>query len=263
MVFTTIWICREMGKIIKLYNTWERVKDIFVKPSLKVYFGKWRNDPNLPVWRSGPQIPLVRWGMLSSKAYMLGDSVMIHSGNTSYKTTNGETQMIKCYEWAPKHKLPDKLKCGDYVWHRNIRKKLKKWHLGWLPPIIKLPVWMKFYMVNLDVVWKTKYDDIRYEFPPQFTVVAFGLSLTFTLHCPSKCEHCSDDQYWESILNYIHTKDCSKKLKKTIELGGIWKELKTDKSYFAVRPQYIQSKYLDEYYAAISELNYNWGTNAI
>lgn len=248
-----------MGKIIKLYKTWEKTKQVFVKPSLKVYFGKWRNDPNLPVWRSGPSIWLIprryRYSN-SSKAYMVKDSVMICSGEVPYKWGDKELKS-KVYEWVPKHKLPGKLKCGQYVWNRNIRKKLKKWHLNWIPPIIQLPSWMRFHIINLDLGWKTKWDSYRYEFPPQFTIIAFGLSLSLTLHCPIHNEYACDDHYWESILNHLY-KNKSGSLKETVEETGIWRMLAKDEDedihYFAVRPEYIVPNKLEEYYAAISEI---------
>lgn len=247
-----------MKHLIKLYNTWEKAKDTFVKPSLRVYFGKWRNDPNLPVWRRGPSIWLIprryRYSN-SSEAYTVKDTVMIPAGEASYKYGDKEYK-TKCYEWVPNHKLPGKLKAGNYVWNRKIRKKLKKWHLSWLPPIIKLPIWMKFHIVNLDLGWKTKWDDYRYEFPPQFTIIAFGLSLSFTLHSPIQNDFACDDHYWESILNYIYGNK-SGTLKEAIEHTGIWNfcgDDKKDISFFAVRPGYITPQHLEEYYAAVSEI---------
>lgn len=167
--------------MIKLYNTWEKVKDTFVKPSLKVYFGKWRNDPNLPMWRKGPIIHLCK-----SKS-------------------------------------------------------------------IYLPIWMRFYIVNHDVGWKPKWDYVSYEFPPQFSIIAFGLSLTFTLHCPIKSKYSSDDSYWESILTHLYLNQ-SGELKETIEQTGIWHSLNDDTYYFATRSTYIVSDKQAEYYAAISEI---------
>ena len=238
--------------MFKLYNTWRRAKDMFVKPSLKVYFGKWVNDPNLPVWRRGASIHLVRRGRLLSKAYSVKDRELIHTGMVKHKDYFGEMEIPK-YEWSV-HDLPGKLRAGDYVWNRNIRKKLKKWHLGWIPPIIKLPIWTMFHIVNIDVMWKYKWDDIRYEFPPQFTIIAFGLSLSFTLHCPIYNEYASDYNYWEGMLNYLNSK--THDLKEAIDLCGVWRRLGNpeETSYFALRPEYIIPSRREEYYAAVSEL---------
>lgn len=158
-----------MGRIIKLYNTWEKVKDIFVKPSLKVYFGKWKNDPNLPVWRRGPQF-------------------------------------------------------------------------------------LQFHIFNYDVCWKPKWDECRYEFPPQFSIIAFGYSLSFTLHGP-KCRFGCDDNYWESILNYLYNNK-SNTLEEAIQNVGVWTQYKNDDcvKFFGVRPEYITSAYIEEYYGIVSTI---------
>jgi len=244
-----------MGKIIKLYNTWEKAKQVFVKPSLKVYFGKWRNDPNLPAWRMGALIYVCRRKHLSKYCHLLKDAVMIQSGTSTYKCGDKEYS-TKCYSWVPKHKLPGKLKAGQYVWNRNIRKKLKRWHLSWIPPIIQLPLWTRFYLGNFDLGWKIKWDDVRYEFPPQFTISAFGLSLSLTLHSPYHDTMSCDNHYWESILNHAY-KNKSGKLRETIELTGIWQMWNQDGKdikYFALRPEYIKKEYKEEYYAAVSDI---------
>lgn len=243
-----------MGQIIKLYNTWEKAKQVFVKPSLKVYFGKWSKDPNLPVWRRGALVYICSRKKLSSYCHTVNNSVMIKTGVRSYLHNNKE-HFLDCYEWVPKHALPSGLRCGDYVWNHNIRKKLRKWHLDWLPPIIELPIWTRFHIINFDLGWKTKYDSVRYEFPPQFTIVAFGLSLSLTLHSPKSDKYGCDDHYWEAILNHIY-KNKSGSLKETIELSGIWTTYKEDTktSYFAVRPDYITAPYKEEYYAAVSDI---------
>ena len=171
---------------IKLYNTWEKVKDTFVKPSLKVYFGKWRNDPNLPVWRTGPAIYVCGRKNLHKLAYNAQRGVLITTGTMKLKLGKEEID-TKVKEYI-NHTLPKGIKPGEYVWNRDIRKKLKKWHLGWIKPIIYLPRFFRFHIINSDVYWKTKWDEIRYEFPPQLSFIGFGLSLTFTLHCPIKSE---------------------------------------------------------------------------
>lgn len=237
--------------MIKLYRTWEKVKDLFVKPSLKVYFGKWKNDPNLPVWRRGPAVYFCRRKNLIKNCYSLKAGVIIQTGTKIMKwgSKEYETRIME----TTYHKLPGGLKSGRYMWNRNIRKKLKKWHLDWIKPVMYLPSWMCFKIINLDVGWKTKWDDVRYEFPPQFSIIAFGLSLTFTLHCPIKSKYSSDDSYWESILTHLYLNQ-SGELKETIEQTGIWHRFNDDTYYFATRPTYIVPDKQAEYYAAISEI---------
>ena len=240
--------------IIKLYNTWRKVKDTFVKPSVKVYFGKWKNDGGFPVWRRGPVIYLCGRKHRYEKTHAVHDSVMIYTG-TKESTLGGKPYTYKCYEWAPRHKLPGNLNGWDLVWNSDIRRKLRKWHLGWIPAEIKFPSWMMFHIVNWDVGWKLKWDEVRYEHPPQFSIIGFGLSLTITLHGPKCDEFAIDDHYWESILIHTH-KNKSGTLKETIEHAGQWRRLSegNEANYFAVRPGYIAPNKLEEYYAAVSDI---------
>ena len=237
--------------MIKLYNTWKKVKDIFAKPKLKVYFGKWKNDPNLPVWRTGYPVYICRRKNLLKNCYFLKTGVSIVTGTRTLKW-GAEEYETKVYE-TTYHKLPGDLRVGQYMWNRNIRKKLKRWHLGWVKPVMYLPVWTRFKIINFDVGWKTKWDDIRYEFPPQFSIIGFGLSLTFTLHEPLHTKYSSDDTYWEAVLTHLYMNKTGE-LKETVEQCGWWKRLEEDVYYFGVRPTYITQTKMNEYYAAISEI---------
>lgn len=240
-----------MKHLIKIYNTWREAKDIFVKPSLKCYFGKWIMDPCLPMWRRGPVVPILGWRRTRKYCYQLKNSEKVFEGYSEWRG-----QQIKKYGWST-HKLPCNLHNWDWMWRPNIRRKLRKYHLGWIKPVYTLPIWMSFHIYNHDVIWKTKYDEIRYEFPPQFTVVFFGLSLSFWLKCPVNNEFAWDGHYWEAILNHIY-KNKTGTLKETIELTGIWSKLGKSKEenirYFSIRPDFITDKYLEEYYAAVSEI---------
>ena len=150
--------------IIKLYNTWRKAKQVFVKPSLRVYFG-------------------------------------------------------------PKIKCPYLL--GPH------------------------------FIANYDVMWKTKYGEVRYEDPPVFGITFFKWCLVFSLHCPVKNAYTCDDHYWESILVHVYDNK-SGTLKETIKRMGIWSRFTQDynrQSYFAVRPEYIRPELLKEYYDAVTEIN--------
>lgn len=150
--------------IIKLYDTWRKAKQVFVKPSLRVYFG-------------------------------------------------------------PRHRY--------------------RYLLG--PHIIS----------NYDVMWKTKWGEVRYEDPPVFSINLFGWCLAFSLHCPIRNAYCCDAHYWESILVHIYDNK-SGTLKETIECMGIWSRFTKDyetQKYFAVRPEYIRPELLNEYYDAVTEIN--------
>lgn len=205
---------------LKIYRN---VKNVFIKPKLKLYFGTWKNEPNLPVWRRGPQIKLGKY----SNMYIPRNSVLYFSGysKNGYRTYSRSN-----------HKLP--VKPYTYVWERNIRKKLKKWHLSWIPPIIQLPISLSFNFMDRDVYWKTKYDEYRYEYPAHITLVFFGLAISITAYAPQLNGGTSDDDYWESILTYS---DC-KNLEKTDEELGRWRT-EDDKYTIRFNPEFLKEPY--------------------
>lgn len=162
---------------LKIYR---RLKDVFIKPKLKWYFGTWRNELNLPVWRHGPQIRLAKYHQM----YIPQRSVLVFDGYSK----DGYKQYSRS-----EHKLP--VGYYTYVWRRNIRKKLKKWHLSWIPPIIQLPIWMSFYFFDCDICWKTKWDEYRYEHPAHITLVLFGLAISVTAYIPEINGNTTQDDY--------------------------------------------------------------------
>ena len=175
--------------MIKLFRTYNKVKDVFVRPKMKFYFGLWKNSSGLPFWR-----------------------------------------------------------CGNII-------NLKKYGLGCLKPQIILPTWLSFYIFNYDVVYKWKYDDIRYEFPPQFTIVFFGLAFQIKLQAPLEDEYDMEDHYWESLLNYLYNPECKYDIKKTLIYCGEWGDLDEHNIHFQLRKSHIQEKYYEEYEIGIKEYN--------
>ena len=165
--------------MIKLYKTYNKVKDVFVKPKLTWSFGFWRNQEGLPCWRNGNLIRLGKRG-----SYELSKDSTFYKAKYQWKES-----------WKNKHKILSKI----------------------FKPVYELPIWLSFFIFNLDLCWKTKYGDYRYEFPPQFTIVFFGLALSFYLHCPVKGVG-KDNDYWEAILWYIDKKD----LKVVDKMLGCW-----------------------------------------
>ena len=219
-------------------STYRKIKDVWKKPKLHVYFGSWLHDPNLPVYRGG-SIRLAKYG----DYYLIRKSVLLE--DKSKTTYDKEGRPIK-YMY---HSAHNRIK-ADYAWKRSIRKKLRKIGLGWIPPIIYTPWWLQFHIYNFDLMWKTKYDDVRYEFSPQFTIVFFGLSLSLTLHEPTGGYYTSDDQYWEGILDWLYKYD--KNMYKTVKFGGIWN--RGDESFFSVRPEHlVRLEDYQEYCRAVTD----------
>lgn len=243
--------------MIELYKTYNQAKDVFVKPKLHCYFGSWKHNPCLPVWRRGPV-----WCLGGStyknnaKCYIVKDSVDYKNGEKVCTLSNGTTYTYGIYNRS-KHQLPNNLKAGDVVWNQNIRKKLRKFGIKRAKAWVYFPLWMSFYIFNHDVIWKTKWTeyDIRYEYPPQFTIVFFGLSLSFWLNPVIKDKETENfDHYWESLLKYIYGKYKGDLLQTVISCGK-WSNVNKNNSYFQVSKNYIKPEYWEEYDKAIELYN--------
>ena len=192
--------------IIKMWDTYNKVKHKFKKPKLHWRLGLWKHDHCLPVWRRGLCIKL---GKYRKQYYCPNEVVHVKTGVSHWTDGNGKQHEIPCYSMF-RHKMPCK-----YAWNRDIRRKLRKWHLSWIPPVIQLPMWLSFYVFNHDMIWKTKFEDYRFEFPPQFTIVFFGISLSFWLQAPvDKDDTLGYYSYWESILWYLNECDLDENYKR-------------------------------------------------
>lgn len=197
---------------IKMWDTYNKVKHKFKKPKLHWRLGLWKHDPCIPVWRRGPEIHLGKY----RKNYYCQNGVTHYKSGVSYWTdSNGKQHEIPCWAMST-HKVPCK-----YAWNRDIRIKLRKCGLGWIPPVIQLPTWLSFYVFNHDMIWKTKFEDYRFEFPPQFTIVFFGISLSFWLNAPEGVYNpiWSNCSYWESMLWYLNECDLDENYKR---INKIW-----------------------------------------
>lgn len=232
-------------RFLKIYRS---VKDVFVKPKLKWYFGSWKKEPNLPVWRRGPTIYLTKsigWSK-GYKAYYPENRVNVFEGYSDHKYYG----KIKRYSWSY-HKLPGKLNGYKPVWNRNIRKKLRKWHLSWIPPVIQLPIWLTFRFDDSDICWKTKWteDDFRYEFPAHICLVVFGFAISITAIIPDNGFFTRNDDYWESLLIYRNKPN----LDDVNDKMGWWsgETLK----HWRLRPEFLKEPYKTQLIAIQNEFN--------
>jgi hypothetical protein len=236
--------------MINLYKTYNKAKDIFVKPKLKISFGLWNNVGLLPVWRSGN---VIRLGKLS-QYYIPSNTTYYKKYNAGDTKEDGSVTEYAVYEMS-RHKIPEDAKNG--VWKREVRKKLRKIGLGWLKPQYVLPKWLSFHVFNWDVFYKWKYDSIRFEYPPQFTIVFFGLALNFTLKPILEDENDSDDHYWESLLSFLYQKECNKNVTDTLNFCGQWTTYKNGKeiNFFQLRKSHLKPEYHEEYNKALKKYN--------
>lgn len=219
-------------KPFKLYKTYNKVKDVFVEPKLHWKFGLWKNDPNLPVWRRGPIINLHK--TCSPNIYTPRIGVRIKLGSAGTTKPDGTIRKYDEYT-TTHHKLPGRMKQYRPMWTREFRKKLRKWGLGWWPTQIELPLFFAFYIFNYDMCWKTKYDDYRYEFPPQFSIVFFGLCFSVWLTAPDN----NNGDYWESILWYLQCGSLSDVDKEM----GYWVKMENNVKVPRLNTEYIKEPY--------------------
>lgn len=155
-----------MWYMIKMFKTYNKVKNVFKKPKLYWKFGKWKHDPCLPIWRCGNTIKIAK----HSDEYTASYNFAKYLGS----------------EWTDvgkqRHPILSKIFKPKYV----------------------LPIWLSFYIFNRDIMWKTKYEDYRFEYPGQFTIVCFGWSLSLWLNAPENDDAWDIYSYWESILWYLN-----------------------------------------------------------
>ena len=181
-----------------MLNEYKKVKKIFRRPQTHFYFGFWQH----PSWT----IKLGKWlfsNMDKEKTikYRLLKFIDKVFGTTSnpclpvWRRGNSIRLLSKHQTYSL-----DQNNYG-FVWNPDFKEKLNKWHLSWLKPSYELPLWLSCYFFKLDMVWKWKYDDVRYEFPPQITIMLFNISFSIWWNKP-KNSGGYHDLYWESILNY-------------------------------------------------------------
>lgn len=164
------WVKKLLMKYTKLYQDYLPVKDVFEEPHLRCQIGRWRRDNCLPVWRRGRII----------------------------RTFTNWNNVRQVFVEVPKKKWASR---WDWKWTREFKRKHPIRSL--LKPFYTLPIWLAFFKFNHGMFWKTKWEDYRYEFSPQFTLVFFGLSISFWLWQEGH------DDYWEAILYYTDPAEMS------------------------------------------------------
>ena len=233
-----------------MLDEYKKVKDIFKKPTIKVYFGFW----------STPKF-IIRLGN-----YLVNNQDK--NDTFKYKIFDWIHTKLSCSDpglpvWRhgntfnifKKHQTYDYNK-REYVWNQDFENKLEKIHLSWLKPSYELPNCLSFYFFKWDMCWKWKYDEVRYEFPPQITLVLFNVSISLYWRAPKTEDGKIDDlMYWESILNYTHKYKETLRGKNVDELSqilglsdycGYWssfnKETDTYDYIWTLQPTYLRDK---------------------
>lgn len=220
---------------IKLYNVWKEAKGVFVKPTLKVRLMKTPYLQSIRLYKYYTHIHVVN----RDRVYI---PVVKYNENGKYTDTVP----------LPKHKLPCPL--WSKVWTSRTRRKLRKWHLAWIPPIINVPRFLTFGIKNLDLGCKTKFGEFRFEDSPELSFIFFGITLQFTLQVP-KGKYCDEYNYWECLLEYIWGRG-DRDIFKTLKCNSFWTRGYGEDavSYFSLRPEFLTERYQKEYGYAVEKI---------
>ena len=143
-------------------------------------------------------------------------------------------------------------KLGEYSQNAYLRSQTQQ---EWIKKYTKSytkPIPIKYFGFDYTSLgWKTKYNDIRFEWSPSISLVIFGKQL-FIVILPKMGKKPGDtirraDIYWEAYLTYKYRTDKSKskreRLKQTMKLYSCtW--LSSEKIYFNYYPLILKKKYI-------------------
>jgi len=108
------------------------------------------------------------------------------------------------------------------------------------------------------MIYKTKWTntDFRYEFPPQFSIVAFGLCFVVLKGWPYKKESDEDSHhYWECILHYLYGEEPGTLLGviKGTRKWTSYEAGKEPRTFYALQKAYLKPEYWEEYDKAVEQ----------
>lgn len=89
------------------------------------------------------------------------------------------------------------------------------------------------YVINYELGWKWKFDDVRFEWCPSFQIYFFGLQFCIHWEAPDG----DNDQYYEQILHYIEKSD-----KDVDKARSTWGWVNYDTKEFTWRDDYLIDK---------------------
>jgi hypothetical protein len=140
----------------------------FVKPNIKIGFSKWKNAPGLPVYRRSYAV-LPKW------LIYVNDKLRLN-------------WFVDPYNEKAKQTLGYKLDIDKSERRR------------------KMPKWLSFNVTNLPIMWKTKweYDDVRFEWNPQFSLTLFGITFWVQVYYKNNRPGGDVDNYWEMMIYYLY-----------------------------------------------------------
>ena len=143
-----------------------------------------------------------------------------------------------------------------YIPHHTICFHLGKLN-GYKDILIRFPNWMTFRVINNDFAYKWKYDEARFERRGYFSIVVFGIALTFYLEAPLDNEDkYHEDEYYEFILEFLSGTN-SGDIKQCIKNMGIVTQNSIKygvRKYPAMRKEWLLPRWHRIYDVAVEEL---------
>lgn len=169
---------------MKIFETYNKVKDYYVRPRIVWYFGKYKNDPSYII-RKKPQVKLFG----------------------------------KRFE---------------------------------------LPYWLKFEYDSYDVIYKYKWNQVRFEYPPKMSLVLFGISLSIWLKPPTDDIEAMEYAYWESLINWSENENrWTSRFKEHLVKSGYWSgnTCNVTVGVMSVRKEWVKPEFYTSWEIAKSVIN--------
>lgn len=118
----------------------------------------------------------------------------------------------------------------------------------------------------VDVYWKTKYDDIRYERPPYIWVCffkRFGFSINFNTYFRNEFnEKCNfNEYYWDYLLTYLYRNNDLSKVPTYIGTSKIYKQINPKDDSIKFVDSVVQIVQYSLTKKGIKQLKYNLKSN--
>lgn len=176
----------------------KEIKGVFKPPIKKWYFGKVQfGTPYMYPWNYEPYFISCRILKETTQEYRddyLKRFPHLRDSNTRYKFTN--------YPMVTRN---------------------KHWIIKMFGKYIYVSIGYPIVVHKTDLGWKTKWDSVRFEWSPSFSIFFFGLQYIHWWNSPDG----NNDKYYEMILHWLHYSN--KDIKKAEETWG-WIDTKTKQS---------------------------------
>lgn len=147
----------------------------------------------------------------------------------------------------------------EYEYDVDFQIKMRKW-FPWFPTkaiLIKLPNILTFRIINRDFASKWKYDNPCFETRGYFSIVFFGIALTFYLEIPLDNEDkYHEDEYYEFMMEYLNGVDAGD-LKECIkQMGTITQHTKQygKRKYPGFRKEWLKPEWYPTFVIAQREM---------